>query len=233
MDRPFLCYFALNTPALLGRRLTLDGLLAGALFSRLQDLDRALAEIPLKQTNGVFHGSAAFLEGQTAVGSFTVGSSLQINRLDPETVAPNKNGKYPTVSLANGEFRNRQTHYVSSTAKAVWFAGLGDPDRTRMLLGEIDGLGAKRTSGWGEVLSFEVAEVDTLDPHYGLKLTDGTPARPVPIDLWDAIGGGDAPRGYERFAPPYIHGDAVLCALPAPRAGALEKPQLFDLFGDA
>lgn len=233
MNRPFLCYFTLNTPALLGRRLTLDGLLAGVLFSRLQDLDRALADIPLKQTEGVFHGSAAFLEGTSGMGNFTVGSSLQVNRLDPEMIQPNKNGKYPTVSLAHGEFRNRQSHYVSHTAKGVMFGGCGDVERVRALLQEVDGLGAKRSSGWGEVITVEVDEVDVDDPHYGLMLTDATPARPVPVDVWADIGGGDAPRGFERFAPPYIYGDAVLCALPSARRTTLEKSHLFELFGDA
>lgn len=232
MERPFLCYFRLNTPALLGRRLTLDGLLAGVLFSRLQDLDRALAEIPLKRTAGVYHGSAAFLEGQSGVGSFTIGSSLQANRLDPTMIAPRKNGAFPAISVAKGEFRNRQTHYVSHTARGVWFGGYGDMSKVEALLREVDGLGAKRSSGWGEVISVEVVEVEDDDPLYGIKLKDGTPARPVPVDVWSQMGGEPAPQGYERFAPPYIHGEAVLCALPSPRLARLDKAHLFELFGD-
>ena len=62
MDR-LMITAALASPIIIGGGyLTLDSLLASILFEELQDVDAAHAAIPLVQSDGVFHASAAILE---------------------------------------------------------------------------------------------------------------------------------------------------------------------------
>ena len=42
--------------------MTLDALLAALIFDQGGDLEKAHADIPLMNTNGLWHGSAAFFE---------------------------------------------------------------------------------------------------------------------------------------------------------------------------
>lgn len=54
MER-FVARVELRTPVLLGGFLTLDALLAAVLFEQTRDIDRAHGEIPLANTDGMWH----------------------------------------------------------------------------------------------------------------------------------------------------------------------------------
>ncbi|MGA7983142.1 MAG: hypothetical protein WCA32_23320, partial [Chromatiaceae bacterium] len=64
MER-FVARLELRTPILLGGFLTLDALLAAALFERTGDLEQSHSALPLAQTGGMWHASAALLEAPT------------------------------------------------------------------------------------------------------------------------------------------------------------------------
>ena len=53
---------SMKSPFLKVGHMTLDGILAAQLFDELHDVDAAHAAVPIKQTNGLFHASAAVFE---------------------------------------------------------------------------------------------------------------------------------------------------------------------------
>jgi hypothetical protein len=209
---PFTLRLQLASSVIVGRRLTLDALLAALIFERTGDPDEAHSTIPLSRPGGVWAGSAALLEGPAPVRPVSVIQALKA-RLDvtPDMVRPGKRG-YPRVEEARGPYRNRMTDYKAYDAAAVWFTGTGDIDRVRELVEHVPGVGAKRTSGYGRVESVILRRGGT--DAAGIAFADGSPARPVPLDAWQARGGARADTALEACRPPYWDGTRVLCALP-------------------
>lgn len=209
---PFTLRLQLATSVITGRRLTLDALLAALIFERTGDPDEAHATIPLARPDGVWAGSAALLEGPAPVRPVSVIQALKA-RLDitPGMVRPGKRG-YPRVEEARGPYRNRMTDYKAHDAAAVWFTGRGDIDRVRELVEHIPAVGAKRSSGHGKVDAVQLRRGGIDDA--GIAFADGTPARPVPVEVWEARGGKRADTALEACRPPYWNGTRVLCALP-------------------
>jgi len=75
-----------------GGYMTLDGLLAALLFDDLQDVEAAHTAIPIRQTDGLYHASAAIMESSrervTFIASLRPGHSI-----DPDHIQKNKRGQ--------------------------------------------------------------------------------------------------------------------------------------------
>lgn len=85
--------FALQSPLITnGGYMTLDGLLAALIFEQGGDLEKAHADIPLKNTNGLWHGSAAFIEKIDTEKKGFVANLHAGHDLDLDLVLKNKNG---------------------------------------------------------------------------------------------------------------------------------------------
>jgi hypothetical protein len=102
MNRGFKLTVQLKTPALLNPHMTLDSVLAAALFRQTQNVDRALAEIPLAQRDGIWCGSSVQLErGHYTDMSFT--QALRHKDFDPERYSDHrKRGGAITVLIGGG-----------------------------------------------------------------------------------------------------------------------------------
>ncbi|MGI9323120.1 MAG: hypothetical protein ACR2PJ_06030, partial [Pseudomonadales bacterium] len=108
----------LKTPIIFRGYLTFDALLAGILFDRIDDPAKAHESIPIKHTDGLFHASAAVVEGFNHIEKVSFSASLKAKHdLDPQLFKQNKSGTGPHRTL--GEKRRRDFGNVLSTYNAI------------------------------------------------------------------------------------------------------------------
>jgi len=216
-DLAFVLRLGLKTPIIPGRRLMLDGLLSGLLFERTGDLTLATQEIPLARVGKTWCGSQAFLEGPCATVPVVYIMNLRAELdLSPASVHPDgRSGKYQRIETGRGPYKNRMTEMRSYEARSVWFCGRGNIAEIRELLDDVPAIGKKRSSGFGAI-DRESVDIEEIDGEMtGVMLSDGTPARTVPIETWNEIGGGSAELAYEAVRPPYWQGLHETCAVPS------------------
>ncbi|WP_296716816.1 hypothetical protein [Tistrella sp.] len=211
--KPFVVRIQLSSPVILGKRLALDGLLAALLFERTNDIDTAHQAIPLARWGSVWRGSAALIEGPAPIREVVVIQALKPqHELSPSNLLPGRRG-FPRMDVASGPFRNQMSKYISYDTPAIWYTGCGDIPAVSGLLADVTNIGTKRTSGYGEVHSVDIEEIDF--DRAGLTFVDGTPARAIPADEWATISNLEAEMAYEPIEPPYWRSPHVLCAVPA------------------
>ncbi len=160
-----------------GGYMTLDGLLAALLFDELQDVEAAHAAIPIQQTDGLFHASAAIMEASREHISF-IAALRPDHSLDPELILKNKHGQ--VHRKFDSSLTNVMNSYAMLTAPTVTWYAEGDADRIQRLLAPVQFIGKRRASGFGRVSQWQV-EADELD---GIVGPFGEPLRPVPIALF-------------------------------------------------
>ena len=161
-----------------GGYMTLDGLLAALLFDELQDVEAAHAAIPVRQTDGLFHASAAIMEASRGHVSF-IAALRPDHSLDPALILKNKHGqlhrKFDT------SLTNVMNSYALLTAPTMTWYAEGDVDHIRKLLEPVQFIGKRRASGFGRVARWEF-EPDDLD---GIEGPFGEPLRPVPVAMFN------------------------------------------------
>ena len=95
---------------------TLDALLAALLFDRLDDVEAAHAAVPLANTNGLFHASAAIYE-HIDIGRTTFVASLRAQHdLDPDLIRKNKAGTGPHRSISTKREREFGNVFIPTAA---------------------------------------------------------------------------------------------------------------------
>lgn len=223
---------SLRTPAIIGRRLCLDALLAAQEYLRHGDADRAHAGIPLRLHHGVWCGSAAWLEGPVIVGQEVRTQSLRAQTdLSLREIAPgHRKGQpfLPKIQVASGPYRNRQTVYRTVAAAAVWWTGEGDLDAVRALLSPVTAIGTKANVGHGSVAAWEFVKLPPGAFISGWTDVDGQAVRPVPAEAWAAAGlpRDDQVLAVETWSPPYWQSTPTTCVVPpAPMTGSLREIQ--------
>ena len=229
---PFVVRVGLETSVIPGRAFYLDGVLAGLLFEELDDVEAAHAAIPLQKSCAVYAASRAFFEGLRGQSPVTIIQALRAEHdIDPDEYVPTgRGGRFPRIEVSRGPYRNQMSTYVAYEVAAVWWSGVGDVGVVRNLLEGALSLGTKRDVGYGQVRDVEIET--TSFSHAGLMTSDGMPARPVPVELWEKLPGrADAPRDLERVTPPYWRGDRVHCAVPPGEFVCAEQPRIADLLG--
>ncbi|MGZ3305924.1 MAG: hypothetical protein ACXU8U_08690 [Asticcacaulis sp.] len=213
----FLIRLALLTPVILTHRTTLDAILAGLLFDESGDLDHALSALPLARHEGVWCGSSVFLQSPVLTDELVLGASVRPVSLDPALLRPKKTGRYVAIDPSGGDFRNRQTLARAYATPAAYFMGEGDLDEVRRLMRGMTGMGKRRASGYGQI-DIEASEFIALDyPRQQgvLMLSDGTPSRPIPVDVWAGLRSlAPVLHAVVRYAPPYNLTEPVECVLP-------------------
>ena len=129
-----------------GGYMTLDGLLAALLFDDLQDVEAAHTAIPIRQTDGLYHASAAIMEASRERISF-IASLRPGHSIDPDQILKNKHGqlhrKFDT-SLTN-VFNS----YTMLTAPTLTWYAEGDADYIERLVSPVLFIGKRRASGFG------------------------------------------------------------------------------------
>lgn len=220
--QPFIVEINLLTPVVWQHTsfLTLDALLAAALYHVTGDIERAHSEIPLERTGALWHGSAMFLVDPVPGGARFTADLNPVRGDVPEYVeAPKKllrtgGPNKPQIDLYPG--------YDSPLA--IWF-GCGDITKVSELLGELQGIGKKVNQGYGQIRAITVRPLN-IDRSF--ILPDGTPARPVPAEVWEALDG--VQPGHQDVAalsPPYwrLQGRGMLCHVPVHRSLSLAHIQ--------
>lgn len=165
-----------------GGYMTLDALLAGIIFDQTGDLEKAHGDIPLANTEGLWHGSAAIVE-KTNVGHMAFVANLRaMHDLEHELIAKNKRGEvYRRIGQTRrSDYGAVMNSYRSFTAPEITWYAIGDPDKIEALLKDVEFIGKRRASGYGQVLGLRI-EPDELD---GVIGHFGEPLRPVPVDLF-------------------------------------------------
>lgn len=213
MDR-FQLTLRLATPLVTGGGyMTLDALLAAILFDQGLTVEQAHNQIPLRNTDGLWHGSAAIYES-VEVGRQAFVANLRANHdLDPSLLARNKKGAIHTkISLKRQrEFGAVMNGYRYVTTSSVAWYGEGNVKGVRRLIETVSFIGKRRANGFGEIQSFEIEESDS-DGVVGLT---GEPLRPVPIEMFS--GDDSSIRADVAWRPAYWHPEnRAFCFVPAP-----------------
>lgn len=168
----------LKTPAILHPLLTLDALLAAALYRETNDLERAHNALPLLRREGVWSASSVQLVDGMFVGLPFV-SRLSKSDLDPARWSDRNRAGKARVQVNGGTYMSKLSQHRAWIGTLA-FDAAGDGDEACRLLGSLAGIGAKTTQGCGQIESISLVEGGSG----GICAADGTPARPVPVELW-------------------------------------------------
>lgn len=178
-----------------GGYMTLDGLLGALLFDRLEDVEAAHAAIPVRQTEGLYHASAAYLEPIERGRIAFIASLRPQHSIDPDHILKNRRGELHRKF--DSSFTNVMNGYAMVSAPTVTWYAEGDADAIQALLSPVQFIGKRRASGYGRVSrwQFDPGELDGLEGPFG------DPMRPIPRDRF----GGDrsAPVVDAAWRPAY------------------------------
>lgn len=235
--QPFCVTAGLQTPVILttDAYLTLDSLLGAAVFARTGEAEAAVQEIPLAQTDGIFHGSAGFLDSvllkapgagfklgiqpteEMWLPAYQTGTSE-----DKATGRKFRNNKrlVRRVDTVRGEYSTTLDAYSAFAAAQITWFGCGEMKAVRDLLGEITSVGKKSRQGWGAIVGFHLEEIDVDLSLSRQRRGMDRPMRPIPAATWQAWGRDITPALLTRecaVRPPYFCGPKIRCVVPATR----------------
>lgn len=212
--KSFAFRMAIDTPIALETLLHLDGLLCALTAQAGGRWD----DIPLQTTEGIWHASAALLEG----GPFgpAHGEIVRLKHIQTESVHKDIGTALPQRERRIGamsEERDRLVpHTILGGIKAVWFVGRGHADRVADILAATRNLGNMGRTGYGRVTEME--EIEIFDHALsGLMHAPGFPARTMPFAVWQLLGDTNRTKGIvsmQRVRPPYWHGPQTECISP-------------------
>jgi hypothetical protein len=189
MNTPFRVKLSLATAITLNAPLTLDALLSAAVANATGlEGDDTLPHIPLAQSDGIFRGSALFMHPRFR--HEVVGRVMALRgERDLSIHAFRPNGRqYVNVHTDKAKkYANKLSSYPGYRTNEVYFYGVGDAERVVYLLANfLPGIGKRATTGAGEITAASWTETDE---DYSWQLPNGSPARPLPRELWLRIGG--------------------------------------------
>ncbi len=194
-----------------GGYMTLDALLAAIIFDQYGDVDRAHSEIPLKNSDGLWHGSAAVYE-HIAIGKQVFVANLRaMHDLDIELVARNAVGKtHKSIGLSRRRnFGAVLNSYQTIATEAITWYGEGDVVKVKDLMSTISFIGKRRVNGYGEIESVYLEESDLN----GVLGYTNEPLRPIPESLFQ--GDKSSLRADAAWRPAYWHPDnRAICYVP-------------------
>lgn len=160
-----------------GGYLTLDALLASAVFGLTHDVEQAHHHLPLRCVEGLYYASAAVYE-PLAKGRMAIVQSMRPDDvwLDPAWLKKNKHGAVHT-KFSNMPDNIMNTYQTLALERMTWYCE-GDPERIEALLTHLPLIGKKRSctvTRW----DVEPGELDGIHGYADEAL------RPVPVQRWD------------------------------------------------
>ena len=194
-----------------GGYMTLDALLAALIFEQTGDLEKAHSEIPLMNTQGLWHGSAAIFEKIDFSKKVFVANLRASHDLDLDLIAKKASGvQHRRIGLTRrsdyGAVLN--TYSIVTVPSITWYA-VGDREKINRLLSNVEFIGKRRMSGYGQVAKFQI-EDDDLD---GLVGHFGEPLRPIPVQLF--TGNKASVKADASWKPAYWHPEnRAVCFVP-------------------
>ena len=214
MTSSFAVRIAVETPVSLQNLLHLDGLLGALAYSAGGRWD----EIPLTRYEGVWSGSAAFLETGPFGPVYDQRVRVKHVRADaiPAGIFTALKPHERTIN-AMSPMRNRITPYPCLDGiRGVWFAARGDQAATAELLTGLRNIGAMGKTGYGRVGKLRWMELPDR-PLTGLTHGVGLPSRVIALETWERISAtkpADAAVFLGRSCPPYWRGAETTCIGP-------------------
>jgi CRISPR type IV-associated protein Csf3 len=174
----------LKTPVIRLGYMTLDGILGSVLFDQLQNVEEAHAQIPVVNTEGLFHASAAYAANEKNIpidiSSQTFVASLHPKHsIDYELIKKKKNSADLHMKF-NSTVDNKLSTYPKITAEYFTWYVEGDAEKIERLLNNVHFLGKRRASGFGEVDAWSLS-TGYLD---GVMDESSQPLRPIPNHLY-------------------------------------------------
>jgi CRISPR type IV-associated protein Csf3 len=220
----------LATPLILSgeTHFTLDALLSGVIFEATSSIERALAEIPLDRTHGVWHGSSVFLDSCAIRSSepFKAGLGMRdiesgsLDRLALRRLGRGeRRGEIAHIDTVRGQYQSTLAFYGAYLTPQVHWFGCGQIDAVEALLRDVPGIGKKRRQGYGQVAHIEIEPIDVDVSLSRIVGGERIAMRPITLEDWEHLY-GDTPTpsvGCTRSAPPYFQGEAHMCAIPPAR----------------
>lgn len=204
----------LAAPFYCSQPLTLDALLSAAIYNAtgLQG-EETLEHIPLAREEGIFKGSSLFC--MPTYRHIVVGRVMSLrmeNDLSENLFAP-KGKRYTYIDPVRGDYQCNMSAYPGIESREVYFWGVGDPERTAHLIRNfIPGIGKRCNGGAGEIDEVDWIE---LEDDYSWKTRTGRPARPLPLALWERLGGDpSAPVAPMAVTLPYWLNEKVVAVFP-------------------
>lgn len=214
MINAFAMRIAIDTPIAIRQLLHLDALLGSVRAMRGEDP----YNLPLRQSDGVWHASAAILE--TGVFGAFGSSQMRLKDIDADAVPKGLFTHLPASKRKIGQmspYRGTLSDYpLFEGVFAVWFVGHGNQEATQDLVAAVRGLGAMSQTGYGHITEVETTQLPD-QPLAGIALPSGLPARTVPVDAWKRMGlanHDDAVVSQQRTGAPYWTGAEVACVMP-------------------
>lgn len=200
---------SLATPVIASGWLTLDSILAALIYRKTGSIEAAHRDIPLMNTDGLWHGSAAIfsipLFGETVIKR---GFSMWDLESDMWLTKPTVRR---SVDQKTGPYKASVNHYKTINAPSLSWLGSGDLGAVEALLQGLDSVGKKTGSGYGKISGIELIDVGE---DFSIAI-DERPMRQVPIEIWRSMGHGEPEyTRIETWKPAYFEGEAVECAVP-------------------
>ncbi len=215
--QPFVVHITFSTPICLTIPPTLDAILAAELALHVGDA-RALAELPLQTTDGVYHASQLYLDAINLEHAFTKIAMRQTEPASMPITSVRGNARGDMISIAYNKYKNTLNRHRARSVMTGVFAGVGDIDEIESILTDVLAIGARRADGYGLIADRSIEPVDADPRIWGIMDSQGEPMRPVPLRTWATLGGApDALVQMVRARPWYwdARNPAEICAVPA------------------
>ena len=212
--QPFRVTLYLATPFHLGSTLTLDGLLSAAVFNATGlKGEETIPYIPLERQDGIFKASSMFCHRYirhvpvVRIMSFNSENDMSMHMFYP------KLSRYTYIDQKRGPYKRNLSTYSGIESRRVYFWGLGDAQKVSYLLRTfIPGIGKRANGGAGQITKVEISETDN---DLSWVTSSGKPARPLPIELWQKIGGdASVPVSSMAVSLPYWQSAKVPAVFP-------------------
>ncbi|MCB1806824.1 MAG: hypothetical protein KDK04_06665 [Candidatus Competibacteraceae bacterium] len=220
--KPFHLCVALKTPLITNGRLTLDAILSAARFRATADPERACSDLPLRNTNGVWHGSAALFEQPVRYTGIPFVQRLHGEQdwsLELFSVSRRVRGDVK-INRSGGPYVARLDCHKACAVRHVHFFGCGEGQQAAQLIRRyLPGLGSKTNHGFGMI---DTISVNPMSSDRALLNTAGFPMRPLPLTFWQDMAKplteDEVAINEEGWRPPYWDpSNWAICAVPVVR----------------
>lgn len=222
-DKPFHLCVVLKTPLITNGRLTLDAILSAARFRATADPQQACSDLPLRNTNGVWHGSAALFEQPVRYTDIPFVQRLHGEQdWSLELFSVSRRAKKGDVKIdrGGGPYVARLDRHKACAVRHVHFFGCGEGQQAAQLIRHyLPGLGSKTNHGFGMI---ETVRAITVNRDSSLLDAAGYPMRPLPLPFWQGMSKrltvDDVVINEEGWRPPYWEpSNWAICAVPVVR----------------
>lgn len=227
--KPMKVVAELKSPIILNGDLTLDALLAYAVFQRTGAMGKAAHDqVPITRASlagfEIPMASGIQFDGRIRRNKTTIGRRLRRDERSMEAFAPSPTARKCGWHVIDGDgghytslfrsFRSYATEYV------VWFAQ-GDPDWILDHMADLHTIGARRNQGFGQLGAITIEPLtsnESASPMEAILVNPVSrrPTRTMPMDAWRALGGQESGQRIDRVAfehPVWAEENLALCAL--------------------